>query len=248
VDYDSRLNQSFDSIVIYIDGDRHTARIPKILDGQWHSIVTKFMVNENGPLRVLVDEKDQVVTPPMESISSFFLHELVVNPSTEIVIGSHIEQRDRYNVDHFEGNGNEIGHPEEAHNRFYRGCLSDIKLGDYRLPFVTPSQLESINHENTTLVRRTAPTAFYIEEGVAGSGAQPHLGCILCYDDECRNDGRCDSAADKYECSCPNGFQGDLCETNVDECLDNECRLGSTCVDQIANYTCLCPPGYDGWK
>uniref|UniRef100_A0A673H241 Slit homolog 2 protein-like n=1 Tax=Sinocyclocheilus rhinocerous TaxID=307959 RepID=A0A673H241_9TELE len=47
-------------------------------------------------------------------------------------------------------------------------------------------------------------------------------------------------------CVCPDGFEGDECELNIDDCEDNDCENNSTCVDGINNYTCLCSPEYTG--
>lgn len=45
---------------------------------------------------------------------------------------------------------------------------------------------------------------------------------------------------------CPEGFEGDRCEINIDDCEDNDCENNSTCVDGINNYTCMCSPEYTG--
>lgn len=47
-------------------------------------------------------------------------------------------------------------------------------------------------------------------------------------------------------CVCPEGFEGDKCEINIDDCEDNDCENNSTCVDGINNYTCMCSPEYTG--
>uniref|UniRef100_A0A673H269 Slit homolog 2 protein-like n=1 Tax=Sinocyclocheilus rhinocerous TaxID=307959 RepID=A0A673H269_9TELE len=49
-----------------------------------------------------------------------------------------------------------------------------------------------------------------------------------------------------FRCVCPDGFEGDECELNIDDCEDNDCENNSTCVDGINNYTCLCSPEYTG--
>lgn len=49
-----------------------------------------------------------------------------------------------------------------------------------------------------------------------------------------------------FRCVCPEGFEGDECEINIDDCEDNDCENNSTCVDGINNYTCLCSPEYTG--
>lgn len=47
-------------------------------------------------------------------------------------------------------------------------------------------------------------------------------------------------------CVCPEGFEGDKCEINIDDCEDNDCENNSTCVDGVNNYTCMCSPEYTG--
>jgi slit 2 len=47
-------------------------------------------------------------------------------------------------------------------------------------------------------------------------------------------------------CACPEGFEGDRCETNIDDCIDSACENNATCVDGIDMYTCACTPGYTG--
>lgn len=51
-----------------------------------------------------------------------------------------------------------------------------------------------------------------------------------------------------FRCVCPEGFEGDACEINIDDCEDNDCENNSTCVDGINNYTCMCSPEYTGNK
>jgi len=46
-------------------------------------------------------------------------------------------------------------------------------------------------------------------------------------------------------CECPVGFQGHLCEQNIDDCLDNngnqqKCQHNGLCIDDVNNYTCNC--------
>ena len=59
--------------------------------------------------------------------------------------------------------------------------------------------------------------------------------------------GTCVDGINNYTCSCFPGYEGDECESEIDECVRYEpCRNGASCVDKIADYTCQCPPNYGG--
>ena len=40
-------------------------------------------------------------------------------------------------------------------------------------------------------------------------------------------------------CMCPMGYDGDVCEMNVDDCV-NPCLNNGNCVDEFNSYTCVC--------
>ncbi len=42
------------------------------------------------------------------------------------------------------------------------------------------------------------------------------------------------------------GFEGDRCETNINDCIANKCENNATCIDQIESYRCECEPGFSG--
>ncbi|KAM9810913.1 versican core protein-like [Neosynchiropus ocellatus] len=71
-------------------------------------------------------------------------------------------------------------------------------------------------------------------------------GVDSCVENICLNEGSCFKRSGIPTCSCPPGFTGDRCETDVDECQSNPCRNGGTCVDGIACFTCVCLPSYGG--
>src|SRR6201999_4464114 len=97
-----------------------------------------------------------------------------------------------------------------------RGCLANIKIGNFELPFISQELLRSTNEragKNLTLIEKTAPTAFYIVQ----HSNTPDIGCVLCYDDECVH-GTCANAKELYECSCEKGWDDAFCDHNIDEC------------------------------
>ena len=47
-------------------------------------------------------------------------------------------------------------------------------------------------------------------------------------------------------CHCAAGYEGDRCETNIDDCVDHKCVNNATCVDQVESYRCDCLGGYIG--
>ena len=47
-----------------------------------------------------------------------------------------------------------------------------------------------------------------------------------------------------YTCSCPDGFDGNQCETNIDDCEGDSCQGGGTCVDSMNGHTSVEDPGF----
>lgn len=73
------------------------------------------------------------------------------------------------------------------------------------------------------------------------------MGCILCFEEECKNGGMCMDANSTYACECPIGYAEEDCSRDIDWCEgDVHCQNGATCVDGIANFTCTCELGYAG--
>ena len=48
---------------------------------------------------------------------------------------------------------------------------------------------------------------------------------------------------DYYNCSCASGWEGEHCETDIDECSHGVCGSGEICTNLNGTYECTCKPG-----
>jgi len=48
-----------------------------------------------------------------------------------------------------------------------------------------------------------------------------------------------------YTCKCYPGFEGKMCDKDIDDCKSHGCVHG-TCKDGVMDYTCKCYPGFEG--
>ncbi|KAL9962274.1 hypothetical protein ACROYT_G031360 [Oculina patagonica] len=69
-----------------------------------------------------------------------------------------------------------------------------------------------------------------------------------CQSTPCLNNGKCQHGfTDKtFRCVCPAGFDGELCERDVDDCASGPCRNGGLCNDFVNGYNCSCQSGFTG--
>ena len=49
-----------------------------------------------------------------------------------------------------------------------------------------------------------------------------------------------------FQCTCPRGFAGKDCETNINDCKPGICDNGGVCHDGVDDYRCACAAGYNG--
>lgn len=55
-----------------------------------------------------------------------------------------------------------------------------------------------------------------------------------CETNPCRNGAECVDGVNKYTCLCPEGFEGDRCQININECRKYDpCTNDAVCVGNI---------------
>ncbi|XP_065321637.1 protein crumbs-like isoform X2 [Gordionus sp. m RMFG-2023] len=119
----------------------------------------------------------------------------------------------------------------------YKGCLKNMFIWVWNTKIIlTLSKLQWINDTDITILLQPLT--------VTGT----REGCLYkktCKPDSCKNGGTCTDIFHAYNCTCPPGFNGSVCQNNIDDCFPAAC-LNGVCKDGINNYECVCSPGYTG--
>ncbi|KAF7654641.1 hypothetical protein LDENG_00066730, partial [Lucifuga dentata] len=112
----------------------------------------------------------------------------------------------------------------------FTGCLAEVRVGGIYLPFIR--------------VPDPPQTSRFSRLG----GHEPNIGCHgapVCESQPCHNNGVCQDQFNEFNCSCSPGWEGEVCQTDINECLSDPCVYGS-CANLLADYQCDCEPGYTG--
>jgi len=127
---------------------------------------------------------------------------------------------------------------DAEHSSSFKGCLDEVRINSLLLPFFTRAEL--VNDTSTDrfdVVQMTDVEVGCHSDDVCASTAV------------CLNNGTCRDVWNAHMCDCAAGFNGTLCEVNIDECAaGNECDNGAMCVDGIASYSCICAAGFTGLR
>lgn len=68
-----------------------------------------------------------------------------------------------------------------------------------------------------------------------------------CAPSPCLNGSACSSAADAGAiCTCAAGWEGKLCDENIDDCATAGCAHATGCTDGLNDFTCACESGWQG--
>lgn len=63
----------------------------------------------------------------------------------------------------------------------------------------------------------------------------------------CENNARCVALQQgRFRCECEPGWEGPLCDSNIDDCAELPCLLNANCTDLVNDFNCACPRGFTG--
>ena len=185
-------------------------------DGSWHN-VTVSVAEDLVSLRV-----DDTDAEPLRTSQTVLLSHLL-NQTSDIYIGG-------VSAGYQSTHANMFG--EGA--TFFKGCMDEIRIDRILLPFFSLS--EGYNSSVTD--------QFHVvkKEGLK-TGCH---GDDVCSAHDCVNGATCMDIWNSYSCQCVLGFNGTLCENNIDDCVQHACENQAICEDAVNNYTCSCLPGFTG--
>ncbi|XP_053229434.1 protein crumbs homolog 2 [Podarcis raffonei] len=112
----------------------------------------------------------------------------------------------------------------------FTGCLGHADVGGVLLPLAAPTAYPQPEQFLQTNSRATL------------------LGCQgqdVCAPSPCLHQGTCQDLFNAFSCACSPGWEGPLCEANIDDCKSSPCLHG-TCIDEVADFQCNCEKGYIG--
>ena len=67
-----------------------------------------------------------------------------------------------------------------------------------------------------------------------------------CFSLPCQNEGICHALKMGFQCECPPGYEGSVCENEVNPCKMEPCLNHGTCLKDGVDYKCICQNGYTG--
>ncbi|UYV60172.1 FAT1, partial [Cordylochernes scorpioides] len=91
---------------------------------------------------------------------------------------------------------------------------------------------------------RNLPNDFHCDCPSNLSGKRCDYG-RYCNPNPCHNGGICKEGSYTAICKC-NGFNGDLCQFDINECLGNPCANGASCINIQGSFHCQCPSNMTG--
>ncbi|XP_053355426.1 sushi, nidogen and EGF-like domain-containing protein 1 isoform X2 [Clarias gariepinus] len=146
-------------------------------------------------------------------------------------------------------------HASSGGNRSGLGGIAaqaGFNAGDGRRYFNIPGSRtdDVVEVETTTNVGYPGRWVFRIDDAQVKVGSCNDSASVCPHLRPCLNGGRCIddciTGNPSFTCSCLAGFNGRMCQIDIDECSSNPCQNGGTCTDKVNSFTCQCPPGFTG--
>ena len=95
--------------------------------------------------------------------------------------------------------------------------------------------------------------------GFTGENCQTNINDCAVAAEPCLNGGVCLDGVGGFVCNCstvntgrlcevfcPDGQEGEFCETRIQYCSEERCLNGGTCIEEMGGFKCACSPGYTG--
>ncbi|XP_042333974.1 protein crumbs homolog 2 [Sceloporus undulatus] len=112
----------------------------------------------------------------------------------------------------------------------FTGCLGHMDIGGVFLPLAVP-------------ISYPQPEQFLQMNG--GAALLGCKGADICSSGPCQHGGSCQDLFNAFSCACSPGWEGSLCEANIDDCKSSPCIHGK-CMDEVGDFQCDCHKGYIG--
>ncbi|XP_015599265.1 protein crumbs isoform X2 [Cephus cinctus] len=223
-------------------------------DGNWTSILIRL---SNNTMECGYSNYNDDTIPQISPNFSFLLwYDLLVSGTVTLGgLGGGLSDRHSYTTtrqidsrDNIDGNSVDFADhilttsspPHSiASGKAFKGCLGEVRIGNMLLHYFTYDEV----YKNANFT----PLEFLALQPQDNASNYESIGCRLCFDNDCKNNGYCQDKTTSYVCECPPGYAEDDCSVDIDECEDNKCQNGATCIDSIANYSCICNKGWQGW-
>ncbi|GFO45668.1 neurogenic locus notch homolog protein 1 [Plakobranchus ocellatus] len=117
---------------------------------------------------------------------------------------------------------------------FFKGCMRGVSFNSQKIDFA------SATHNVTTGNRQTATS----DSGLDVTPVSISAGCNgdrVCHVNPCPDNSFCVDEWNLATCPCLLGWEGDQCNSSVDDCTTNLCQNEALCEDGHLSYTCICP-------
>ena len=69
---------------------------------------------------------------------------------------------------------------------------------------------------------------------------------VNCTESQQCHEGSCIVVNASLACLCHPGYEGELCDLDIDECASGPCQNNATCVNGVDEFKCSCKGGYTG--